>query len=241
MAKRPAPKKRFAKEKKEFEEEVLQVDRVTRVVKGGRRLSFRATVIIGNRKGKVAIGLGKSTEVAAAIKKAVSRAKKNIITVPIINDTIPHEIRVKYKANHLLMLPASPGTGIKAGSSTRKILELAGIKNILAKRMGSRNRINLAKATIKALSILAERVPIPEKQKAEQQKDKANKNEKPKEKANDKDNSKKNQKPKQQTESSPDNQEKTTLDETLESLLPATDSQQEENSKTPTSTETTKE
>lgn len=160
MAKKPTPKKRFAKEKKEFEEEVLQVDRVTRVVKGGRRLSFRATVIIGNRKGKVAIGLGKATEVAAAIKKAVSRAKKNIIQVPIINDTIPHKIKVKYKANYLLMLPASPGTGIKAGSSTRKILELAGINNILSKRMGSSNRINLAKATIKGLTILAERVPV---------------------------------------------------------------------------------
>ncbi|MDZ4217052.1 MAG: 30S ribosomal protein S5, partial [Candidatus Gracilibacteria bacterium] len=139
------------KEKKEFDEEVLQVDRVTRVVKGGRRLSFRATVIIGNRNGKVAIGMGKSTEVATAIKKAVSQAKKNIIQVPIVNETIPHDIRVKFKANRLLMIPASAGTGIKAGSSTRKILELAGVKNILSKRMGSNNRVNLAKATIKGL------------------------------------------------------------------------------------------
>jgi len=159
MGKKPPQRRgRFPKEKKEFEEEVLQVDRVTRVVKGGRRLSFRATVIIGNRKGKVAIGLGKSTEVAAAIKKAVSRAKKDILLVPIINDTIPHEVKVKYKANYLLMIPASAGTGIKAGSSTRKILELAGIKNILAKRMGSNNRINLAKATMKALKELTEKV-----------------------------------------------------------------------------------
>jgi len=162
MSKKPAPKKRFAKEKKEFEEEVLQVDRVTRVVKGGRRLSFRATVIIGNRKGKVAIGLGKATEVAAAIKKAVSRAKKDLVTVPIVNETIPHEIRVKFKANHLLMIPASPGTGIKAGSSTRKILELAGVNNILSKRMGSNNRINLAKATMKALEYLAKNAPVKE-------------------------------------------------------------------------------
>lgn len=155
MAKKPAPRKRMMKEKKEYEEEVLQVDRVTRVVKGGRRLSFRATVIIGNRKGKVAIGLGKATEVTAAIQKAVSRAKRNIVRVPIVNETIPHDIKVKFKANQLIMIPASPGTGIKAGSSTRKILELAGIKNILAKRMGSSNRVNLAKATMKALEILA--------------------------------------------------------------------------------------
>ena len=148
----------MSKEKKEFEEEVLQVDRVTRVVKGGRRLSFRATVIIGNRKGKVAIGMGKSTEVAAAIKKAVSQAKKNILWVPIKNDTIPHEVKVKYKASRLLMLPASAGTGIKAGSSTRKILELAGVKNILSKRMGSSNRINLAKAAMKALEELTIKV-----------------------------------------------------------------------------------
>lgn len=162
MAKKPAPRKRMMKERKEFEEEVLQVDRVTRVVKGGRRLSFRATVIIGNRRGKVAIGLGKSTEVTGAIQKAVSQAKKNILLVPIVKETIPHEVKVKFKANQLLMIPASPGTGIKAGSSTRKILELAGVKNILAKRMGSTNRINLAKATMKALEKLTERVEAKE-------------------------------------------------------------------------------
>ncbi len=158
MAKKPQHRKRMMKEKKEFEEEVLQIDRVTRVVKGGRRLSFRATVIIGNRKGKVAIGLGKSTEVTGAIQKAVTQAKKNILHVPIVKESIPHEVKVKFKANHLIMIPASPGTGIKAGSSTRKILELAGIKNILSKRMGSSNRINLAKATMKALEELTVRV-----------------------------------------------------------------------------------
>lgn len=158
MSKKQAPRKRLIKEKKEFEEEVLQVDRVTRVVKGGRRLSFRATVIIGNRKGKVAIGLGKANEVTVAIQKGVSQAKKNIIHIPIIKETIPHNIKVKFKATRLLMIPAAPGTGIKAGSSTRKILELAGIKNILSKRMGSGNRINLAKATIKGLEMLRVRV-----------------------------------------------------------------------------------
>lgn len=151
---KPSSKKRLLKEKKEFEEDVLQLDRVTRVVKGGRRLSFRATVIIGNRKGKVGIGLGKSVEVATAIKKAATQAKKNLISVAMVHETIPHKIIVKFKANRLIMIPASPGTGIKAGSATRKILELAGVKNVLSKRMGSSNRINLAKATIKALKIL---------------------------------------------------------------------------------------
>lgn len=157
MAKQ-APKKRLIKEKKEFEEEVLQVDRVTRVVKGGRRLSFRVTVIIGNRKGKVGVGIGKANEVTIAIQKGVSQAKKHIIQVPIVKETIPHDVRVKFKATKLIMIPASPGTGIKAGSSTRKIVELAGIKNILSKRLGSGNRINLAKATIKGLEDLAERM-----------------------------------------------------------------------------------
>ncbi|MDP3975886.1 MAG: 30S ribosomal protein S5 [bacterium] len=157
MAKKPAPRSRIMKEKKEFDEEVLQVDRVTRVVKGGRRLRFRATVIIGNRKGKVAVGTGKATEISEAIKKAVTKAKKAIITVPIIKDTLPFEVRAKYKASRLLMLPASPGTGMKAGSATRKILELAGVHNILAKSLGSNNRINLAKATLKALMMLHEK------------------------------------------------------------------------------------
>ena len=158
MSKRPAPKKRMMKEKKEFEEEVLQVDRVTRVVKGGRRLSFRATVVIGNRKGKVGIGLGKANEVSIAIQKGVTQAKKDIVHVPIIRESIPHNIWVKFKATKLLMIPASAGTGLKAGSSTRKILELAGVKNVLSKRLGSGNRINLAKATIKGLKMLRQRV-----------------------------------------------------------------------------------
>lgn len=157
MAKRPNRRPRMMKEKKEFEEEVLQVDRVTRVVKGGRRLRFRATVIIGNRRGKVGIGIGKSTEVSQAIKKAVTKAKKNIMQVPMIKETIPFEVKSKFKSSIILMIPASEGTGIKAGSSTRKILEMAGVNNILAKSLGSNNRINLAKATIKALQALYEK------------------------------------------------------------------------------------
>lgn len=157
MAHKGPPKKK-AMEKKEFEEEVLQVDRVTRVVKGGRRLSFRVTVVIGNRKGKVGVGIGKANEVTIAIQKGVSQAKKRLLQIPIVKDSIPFPVKVKFKASKFLMMPASEGTGLKAGSSARKILELAGIKNILSKRMGSGNRINLAKATMLGLEELTKRV-----------------------------------------------------------------------------------
>lgn len=144
-------------EKREFDEEVIQLDRVTRVVKGGRRMRFRATVVIGNRRGKVGIGIGKSNEVASAVKKAVSQAKKGLVTIPIYNDTIPHRIQTKYKASKVLLLPAGPGTGIIAGGAARKVIELSGIKNILSKTLGSSNRVNNTKATFMALTSLRKR------------------------------------------------------------------------------------
>lgn len=158
MAKKHLQKGRKKKNNSEYEEEVLQVDRVTRVVKGGRRLRFRTTVIVGNKKGKVGIGLGKATEVATAIQKAITKAKKEVINVPIVKDTetIPHEIKIKYKAAKILILPASKGTGIIAGGSVRKILELAGIKNCLSKSLGTTNRVVTAQATIVALKALKE-------------------------------------------------------------------------------------
>jgi len=143
------------KEQKEFEEEVLQIDRVTRVVKGGRRLRFRCTVAIGDKKGRVGIGIGKASEVVGGIKKAVTKAKKDLIKVPITKgDTIPHAVNVKYKAARMLIMPASPGTGVIAGGSLRKILNLAGIKNVLSKNIGSRNTLVTAQASIKALQSL---------------------------------------------------------------------------------------
>ncbi len=142
------------REPKEFEEEVLQIDRVTRVVAGGRRLRFRATVVIGNRKGRVGVGLGKAGEVSIAIQKAISMAKKNLITVPMVKNTIPHETRQKFKAAVLMMMPASEGTGIIAGGAIRKILDLAGVKNVLSKRFGTTNKIANARATIMALKKL---------------------------------------------------------------------------------------
>lgn len=142
-------------ERKEFDEEVIQIDRVTRVVKGGRRLRFRITVAIGDRRGRVGIGTGKATEVVVGIKKAVSAAKKDLIHVPIsVGDTIPHPIQVKYKAVRMLIMPAAPGTGVIAGGALRKVLGLAGIKNVLSKNFGSRNPLVMAQASIKALKTL---------------------------------------------------------------------------------------
>lgn len=164
--------------KKDYDEAVIQIDRVTRVVKGGRRLRFRATVVIGNRKGKVGIGLGKSTEVSEAIRKAVTRAKKALIEIPIHNDTIPHDLKIKFKSSKVILLPASPGTGLIAGGSVRKVLELAGIKNVLSKSIGSSNRVNNAKATVEALKKLSETPYMAKASKAKS--DKVDKAEKPK-------------------------------------------------------------
>lgn len=143
-------------ERKEFDEEVLQIDRVTRVVKGGRRLRFRVTVAIGDRRGRVGIGIGKAAEVVIGIKKAIHQAKRSLVHVSIAEgETIPHPVHVKYKAVELMMLPAAPGTGVIAGGALRKVVSLAGIKNILSKNFGSRNALVMAQASLKALSSLA--------------------------------------------------------------------------------------
>lgn len=154
------PRQAQNEEVKEFEEEVIQIDRVTRVVKGGRRLRFRATVVIGDKRGRVGFGIGKANEVSVAIKKAVSQAKKHLIRVPITkSDSIPHKIQIKFKAATILLIPAGPGTGIIAGGAIRKVAELAGIKNLLSKELGAVNRLNNAQATLIALKKLRE---IPE-------------------------------------------------------------------------------
>ncbi len=176
MAKKNARKAdRHTKEQKEFEEEVLQIDRVTRVVKGGRRLRFRATVAIGDKKGRVGVGVGKASEVVIGIQKAVSKAKASLINVPITKgDTIPHAVRVKYKAAEMMVMPASPGTGVIAGGSLRKVLHLAGIKNVLSKNIGSRNTLVTAQAAIKALKELR---PVKESQAKKFEEKKVEKNE----------------------------------------------------------------
>lgn len=140
------------REKKEFDERVVEVSRVSRVVKGGRRIRFRALVVIGDRKGRVGMGIGKANEVANAVKKGVSQAKKNLLNVPIIAGTIPYETTATFGASRIVLKPASPGTSIVAGSSVRTVVELAGITDILSKILGSKNKINNVIATIGALS-----------------------------------------------------------------------------------------
>lgn len=142
------------KKPKEFEEQMIEVARVSRTMAGGRRISFRATMAIGDKKGRVGIGTGKSKEVMDAASKAVKKAKKGLITVPIINGTIPHEIRISYKGARILLKPAAPGTGIIAGGVIRTIARLAGINNIISKSLGSANKINNLKATINAFKLL---------------------------------------------------------------------------------------
>ncbi len=151
------------REPSEYEEEVLQIDRVTRVVKGGRRLRFRATVVIGNKKGKVGLGIGKSNEVVVAIQKAIRQAKKDMVIVPMQDGTIPHEIKVKFKSARILLMPAGKGTGIIAGGAVRRIMELSGVRNLLSKMLGTSNAITNAKATMVALSKLKARKVIGQK------------------------------------------------------------------------------
>lgn len=139
------------KEVSEFDKQVVQVRRVQKVVKGGRTLRFSALVVVGDRKGRVGIGIGKSKEVSAAIEKATTVAKKNIVNIPIVNDTIPHNTTGKFSATSILLLPATEGTGVIAGGSARAVIELAGIKNIVTKRHGSSNKMNCVKATMDGL------------------------------------------------------------------------------------------
>ncbi len=142
------------KPQSEWSEQVVQINRVTKVVKGGKKLSFRAIVIVGNKKGQVGIGCAKAAEVIIAIQKAIADGRKNLITVPIFKTTIPHPITGKSGAGSVMLRPASQGTGIIAGGAVRPVLELAGIENILAKSLGSKSPLNAAYATINALKAL---------------------------------------------------------------------------------------
>jgi small subunit ribosomal protein S5 len=135
-------------------DKLISINRVAKVLKGGKHLRFSALVVTGDGQGHVGIGLGKANEVPIAISKASATAKKNMIKVPLAGTTIPYEIRVKYGAADVLLKPASPGTGIIAGGSVRAVLEAAGVKDILSKSLGSANKINVAKATILALTSL---------------------------------------------------------------------------------------
>nr|QUE28098.1 ribosomal protein S5 [Sahlingia subintegra] len=139
----------------ELERKVVQIRRVTKVVKGGKKLSFRAVVIIGNEKGQVAVGVGKAGDVMGAVKKGVADGKKHLVDIPLTKtNSIPHRINGRAGAAKIMMRPSAPGTGVIAGGSVRTVLELAGVQNILAKQLGSNNPLNNARATIDALNNL---------------------------------------------------------------------------------------
>ena len=138
----------------DIEEKVIDIRRVTKVVKGGRNFRFAALVVVGDRNGHVGIGTGKAMEVPEAIRKAVEDAKKNLITVPIVGTSVPHRIQGRYGAGNVLIMPAKEGTGVLAGGPARAVLELAGLKDVRAKSLGSNNPNNMVNATINGLASL---------------------------------------------------------------------------------------
>lgn len=138
----------------DYEEKNLEVARVTRVTKGGKRMRFRVLSVIGNRKGRVGFGLAKGVDVAGASGKSTTQARKSLITVPLVQETIPHAVSAKFRAAHILLKPAPKGTGVRAGGAIRPVLEMAGIPNVVSKMLGSSNKVNNVKATIMALKQL---------------------------------------------------------------------------------------
>lgn len=139
---------------REFEEKVIQVNRVSKKTRGGNRIAFSVLVVVGDRKGRVGVGLGKALDVSTAVRKGINRAKRDLINVPMRGNTIPHEVRVKLGAAKILLKPAPPGTGIKAGGPVRAVVEAAGIKDIVSKILGSNNKASNVYATLEALKKL---------------------------------------------------------------------------------------
>lgn len=148
--------KRFKtkREKPEYDQKLLDLARVTRVVKGGRRFRFRATLVIGNRKGKVGVGVGKGADVSDAIKKAFDDGKKKLVSIRLSKNTIPHDISWKQGSARIILKPAKEGRGIVAGGAVRAVVEFAGIKDIVSKSLGTSNKLNVARATLSALDSL---------------------------------------------------------------------------------------
>lgn len=146
--------RRRQRQPREFEQKILDLARVTRVTAGGKRMSFRCALVIGDKKGRVGLGVAKGSDVQIAIEKAYKQAKKNVIKVPIVNETIPHPITLKFGAALIMLKPAPSGTGLKSGGAMRMILEFAGVPNVVSKILNSNNKINISKATMQALSDL---------------------------------------------------------------------------------------
>jgi small subunit ribosomal protein S5 len=155
MRKQSSPRgSRVPREPREFDQDIIDIARVTRVVAGGKRMRFRACVVIGDRKGRVGYAVAKGADVSLAVNKSVTAAKKHLMHVPIVNDTIPHFVYAKFGAAQVLLKPAPAGTGVIAGGPIRAVVELAGIRNVVTKMLRSRNKINNVKATFAALATL---------------------------------------------------------------------------------------
>lgn len=145
------PDTTFQRPEKEFEERMVQINRVTKKTKGGNRMSFSALMVVGDRKGRVGVGLGKAADVASAMRKGITYAQKGFVTVPMRGTTIPHSVRVKYGAAELLIKPAPPGSGVIAGGPVRAVLEVAGVRDVVGKILGSNNKITNVYAAMEAL------------------------------------------------------------------------------------------
>jgi len=154
-------KEKLSLSKLKYSEKIIQVKRVTKVVKGGKKMTFRAVVIIGDTKNKVGVGIGRADDVNLAIDKAILNGKKNLITIPLtLSYSVPHVVKARYGACSVMLRPAAEGTGVIAGGAMRTVLELGGVRNILAKQLGSDNLLNNAKATVLALTLLSEKIEL---------------------------------------------------------------------------------
>lgn len=158
---------RRSSEPREFDQKILDLSRVTRVTAGGKRMRFRVTLVIGDRRGRVGFGISKGADVQISVDKALRQAKKRLMKIPLVNETIPFPVTAKFASSHVLLMPAPKGTGLKCGGAVRTVLELAGVPNAVSKILGSSNQINTVKATFDALNQLNEETSTLQRKKVE--------------------------------------------------------------------------